>query len=435
MGHVGHLREEYLALSGRLQKGPTALPVPQDPGARAAWRDILEILYSPEQAALAARLPLMPTKLSVLADRLGIPGSELQPQLDAMADRGLVLDLPGRDGREPRYLLAPPVVGFFEFSLMRVDSSIPQKRLAEAMHAYTHGDPAFAQEVFGVDTVVGRALVHETALAVDDLPEVLDWQRASSVVADATRHAVSLCYCRHEAEHLGQACENPADICLSLDGGADYVVRHGFGRAVERAEALELVERARELGLVHIADNVRQQPTYLCSCCGCCCGQLTAIRRYDLRAVVPSGYEASPDPSTCTGCGRCAKACPVAAIGLRPVGVAASPKNALLSTVDTERCIGCGVCVGACRKGAMAMVARARPRHVPANTVERVIRACLEKGRLADLLVDEGAGRGARFLGQIVRGLSALPAADRVLASEQVGSRFVRYALGRDVQS
>jgi hypothetical protein len=79
------------------------------------------------------------------------------------------------------------------------------------------------------------------------------------------------------------------------------------------------------------------------------------------------------------------------------------------------------------------MVRRAEPRHVPANAVERVVRSCLEKGRLADLLVDEGAGRGGAFLAQVLRVLSSLPVADRVLASEQVGSRFVRYALGRDI--
>ena len=133
------------------------------------------------------------------------------------------------------YLLAPPVVGFFEYSLMRARDSIPKKRMAEALHAYTHGDEAFAREAFGGDTVIGRALVHETALADDPLPDVLDWERATAVVGEARSWAVSLCYCRHKAEHLGEACGAPMEICLSLNGGADFVVRRGFGRS-HRAE-------------------------------------------------------------------------------------------------------------------------------------------------------------------------------------------------------
>ncbi len=433
MGHAAHLSHEHRLLSTRLQRGPAAMPEPADAAARAAWRDILEILFTPEEAELASRMPVVPTPLSALVARTGLNEAELTARLDAMAEKGVVMDMPGREDREPHYLLAPPVVGFFEFSMMRAKDSIPKQRMAEALHAYTIGDDTFAREMFRTSTVVGRAAVHETVISDTDLPEVLDWEKASSIVGDSKRLAVSLCYCRHKAQHLGHACDNPADICLTLEGGADYVVRHDFGRAVDRVEGLELVARARELGLVHIVDNVRDRPTYLCSCCGCCCGQLSAIRRFDLPAVVPSGFEASSVSDTCTGCGRCAKACPIGAIALRPLFHDGAPRSALVSHVDHERCIGCGLCAGACRKGAMRMVRRAEPRHVPANAVERVVRTCLEKGRLADLLVDEGAGRGAAFLAQVLRVLSSLPVADRVLASEQVGSRFVRYALGRDI--
>jgi hypothetical protein len=55
----------------------------------------------------------------------------------------------------------------------------------------------------------------------------------------------------------------------------------------------------------------------------------------------------------------------------------------------------------------------------------------IERGRLADLLVDQGASRGSHFLGSVVKALTRLPAAERALASEQVRSRFVRAALAR----
>ena len=75
------------------------------------------------------------------------------------------------------------------------------------------------------------------------------------------------------------------------------------------------------------------------------------------------------------------------------------------------------------------MERRAAPGHVPENTIERVVRQMLERGRLADLLFDEGDSRGAAFLNHAVRAVTKLPPAERALASEQVRSRFVRFVL------
>src|SRR5512136_2506191 len=162
MGHLGRLKEEYRDLARRLQDGTVALPEPEDERAREGWREILEILYTPEEAALAARMPLRPVSLERLSRRLGIPASQLQARLEPMCDKGVVMDLPNPKTGRVAYLLSPPVVGFFEYSLMRARDSIPKKRMAEALHAYTHGDEAFAREALGRDTVIGRALVHET---------------------------------------------------------------------------------------------------------------------------------------------------------------------------------------------------------------------------------------------------------------------------------
>ncbi len=430
MGHLGFLKQQYQDLVARLDAGPVGLPEPTDEGARAAWQEILEILYTPEDAELASRLPVRPSTLEVIAKRVGIAEAALAARLDLMADKGLVMDLVHPRTGVTRYMLSPPVVGFFEYSLMRVKDSVPKKRMAEALEAYTRGDDAFAREVFGTETVIGRALVHETALGGDQLPTVLDWERATALIEDAKRLSVSLCYCRHKAEHLGKACGAPVDNCLTLNGGADYIIRRKFGREVQRAEALEVLAAARDAGLVQIADNVQQRPLFVCNCCGCCCGQLTAINDFDLPAVNPSGYRATPKLEACKGCSRCARACPIGAIEMVPKRVPGTKNNTLTPRINVERCIGCGVCVGACRQRAMGMEARPHRSYVPRNPVEKSVRMALERGRLPHLLVDGGAGRGSRFFNQVLQGICSLPVADRALASEQVRSRFIAYMLG-----
>ena len=70
-----------------------------------------------------------------------------------------------------------------------------------------------------------------------------------------------------------------------------------------------------------------------------------------------------------------------------------------------------------------------QPRTIPANSLDRALRMAIERGKLPHLLFDEGAGRGSRFLNQALQALNRLPASQRLLASEQVKSRFVRQAL------
>jgi Fe-S-cluster-containing hydrogenase component 2 len=414
----------------RLDAGTAPLPEPADPGAWQGWKEILEILFTPEEAALASTLPILPSSLERIAARSGVKPEVLKPRLDAMADKGLVLDLVSKRTGKTTYLLAPPVVGFFEFSMMRAHDSIPKKRMAEALEAYMHDDETFAREVFGHDTVIGRALLHETALGEGPAPDVLDWERATRVIGTATEIAVSLCYCRHKAEHLGTSCGAPLENCLSLNGGAEFVLRRGFGKRIDKEQAMAILTDARERGLVQIADNVRDRPSYLCNCCGCCCGQLQSINQYGFKAVNPSGFVARNHAESCVGCSRCARACPIAAIAMVPSRPAKpGKKNDMRPRVDEETCIGCGVCADACNKEGMRMERREKQPLVPANAIDKALRIALERGKLADLLFDEGESRGHRVLNHMIKALTRLPAAQRVLASEQVKSRFVKAVL------
>ncbi len=75
------------------------------------------------------------------------------------------------------------------------------------------------------------------------------------------------------------------EICLSLNGGAEFVVRRGFGRAIERAtRRCDILAASRARGLVQIADNVQSRPTFVCNCCGCCCEQLQGGQPLGARA-------------------------------------------------------------------------------------------------------------------------------------------------------
>jgi len=147
--------------------------------------------------------------------------------------------------------------------------------------------------------------------------------------------------------------------------------------------------------------------------------------------VNPSGFEVRQDAARCNGCSRCARACPIGAISMAPQRVDGKQRATLAPVVDHETCIGCGVCTGACQKHALSLTRSTRPRTVPGDGVEKALRMALERGRLADLVFDQGAGRGAKFLNRVMSALLALPPAKQAMANEQLRSRFVRFALAR----
>ena len=234
-----------------------------------------------------------------------------------MAGKGLVLDLHDARTGATTYMLAPPVVGFFELSMMRLDDGLPKARLARAYEAYMAGDSAFDEEVSGIHTRVSRTLVQESALLDDVVSEVLDWERATSYVDNADCLAVTNCFCRHVATHLGTACDYPMETCMSLGAAARYLIRHGHARQIGRGEGRELLEAAREHGLVHIADNVQRELSYICSCCACCCVELRSAQN-GMPVMQPSAFQPAVDDHQCTGCGRCVRVCPVQALSLVP---------------------------------------------------------------------------------------------------------------------
>lgn len=422
MGHQAGSHHPYQQLQRRLDRNVTGAP------DSPVFTQILKLLFSPEEADVARQMPTNFISLNRLARRVDMPSDALDALLTAMGERGLVLDLE-RNGKR-YFTLSPVVIGFFEYTFMRTRDDLPMAELARLFDQYFFQDERFARAVFAGETQVGRSLVREEALPDGSHVEILDWERASYLVESATSHAVSLCPCRHHHSHLGTACERPQRTCMSLNYGADVLVRNGLAEPLTTAQAVQLLAECKDAGLAQTADNVQRNVSYICNCCGCCCGMMTAIRTFNLRnAIVTSNWISDIDLEHCNGCGRCAKACPTGAIEI-VIGEPQGRKRPRWAMRDPDLCLGCGVCYGACKHGAMRMVPREQRVFTPEGTFDRVITMAVERNKLAELILDNMDGWGYQGLGRIVQVLEKLPPYKAAMAVKPLRSAFLTALVG-----
>ncbi len=370
MGHTIEAKAEvYRALAERLNKNPVGAPLNE------VLMEILHRLYTVTEAEVGSKFPLLPMPLDRIAEATGYKEDELKGILENMAAKGLVLDLPRRDGT--LYMLAPMVVGFFEYTFMRVRENINMRELAELFERYFASEEA-REEFFGSETKMFQTLVYESLIPAAVETEVLSYEKASEIIRQSGGGALGMCSCRHKAAHLGRACDAPVEgVCTSLYGAARWLVHRGLAKPASVDDLLRVLDRTEKLGLVHLGDNVLKNPAYICHCCGCCCQVLRAIKETGRKAVHPSNFIPAVDAKNCVRCGTCAESCHISAITM-----SAGESGGEMPVINGEKCIGCGVCASACPSGAIAMERRLVLHAPPADKREQFMRIAAEKGRV-----------------------------------------------------
>ena len=189
---------------------------------------------------------------------------------------------------------------------------------------------------------------------------------------------------------------------------------------------LENLARSKEMGLVFNADNVKNNVTFICQCCKCCCNVLLGMTKFGYsNAVVTSSFIANINENTCEGCGKCAKACPIEAIEMLPIENA-NTKKKKVPRINTSICIGCGVCALKCIKTESLKLVKREKRVIhPETTFERIILQCLERGTLQNQIFDNPQNITQKIMKGFIGGFLRLPPVKKILMTDTLRSTFL----------
>jgi electron transport complex protein RnfB len=295
---------------------------------------LLAKLFTPGEAELACHLDLEPQLAKTIARRCGREERETFVSLKGMTKKGLIEAEKGKGGLV--FKLIPFMVGIYENQNGQIDEEfahLVEAYFNEAFYKIMSKPPAL-QRIIPIETVIPVSL------------EVMPYERASTYIDQAKSWGVLTCICRMQKRLIGQGCSHSEENCLAFSSRSRAFLHSEAIRAITREEAMEILAKADQEGLVHSTRNVQKEVTYICNCCTCSCAILNGLIKYgQLNAVGRSDFYAALDETRCTGCGACVQRCQFKAIEVRD-GVC---------QLDRTRCYGCGLCVSSCPSQAISL--------------------------------------------------------------------------------
>jgi ferredoxin len=418
-------KSAYKKLEERLNRFPQGSPPSE------TLYKILSILFNEKEAELVSQLPVKPFTIKTASRIWKLNIVNTQKVLDELVGRAILLDSEHKGIK--KYVLPPPMAGFFEFSMMRIRHDLDQKLLSELFYQYLNIEEDFVKDLFlGSETLLGRTFVQEEVLSKDNLVSILDYEKASHIIKTAPYIGISMCYCRHKREHLGKACDAPMDICMTFNNVAKSLIRHNYARKVEASECMELLGKAYEYNLVQCGENVKNSVSFICNCCGCCCEFLVTAKKFGiLHPVQTTSFIPKINKDNCTGCGKCVKVCPIDAIEWVSNDNGSNSKSGRKVRINEEICLGCGICVRACSYKSITLERREEQIITPVNSVHRIVLMAIEKGKLQELIFDNQAFGSHRVMAAVLAVILKLPPIKQMMASKQMKSIYLEKLLQR----
>ncbi|MBW1945110.1 MAG: 4Fe-4S binding protein [Deltaproteobacteria bacterium] len=339
--------------------------------------DILKECFTPREAGVALALPnkVIPMQTAGVDEMVGkvdLSREELIDTLDTLVEKGLLFTRKTESG-ERGYALLQVGFGFPQTFFWKGEDTPQGRKMAQMCAKYFNRKVTTEAFSSSGGTKPYRYIPVGKSIKPDK-QTVLPYNTMEKVIEDAKRIGLAHCPCRMALSLSGRGggCDHPKEVCMKFNDLADFVIERGLAREISKEEALEVIKKSEEAGLVHFVDNAEGEILHNCNCCGCACWNVGNIKRRKIpRDVIMATYFIrETDEDACIGCGACEEICPVDAVKVEED----------IAVIDEEWCIGCGVCATVCPTDALHMKLRDdRTEALPAGTIKDLHEKILEE--------------------------------------------------------
>lgn len=313
-GDMHMVKEKVLDLANKIsrtKRGSKSEIKPEDPEYK-----ILEPVVTEEMAEVALCLDLrQPKSAEEVAALCGKSVEETAKLLWELAVAGVafVNEIDGVD----KYWHDLWIPGHMEMMANNKENVKRFPQIAEAFEAYgrVRGPKTAGNFPVGLGLMrvipIEKSIMGETRRA--------SYEEVSKYLNENNLFSVSDCSCRTAREVMGEGCGHlKEDMCIQMGHAAEYYIRTGRGREITREEAIEIIKKAEENGLMHQIPNTDGpgKTHAICNCCGCSCLSLRTAGMFLNTDMVRSNYVSRVDKDKCVACGECVENCCVNATKL-----------------------------------------------------------------------------------------------------------------------
>ena len=252
-----------------------------------------------------------------LAKKVGKTVEEIQPLLDNLVYYGVFRRTYSAEAGQDVYYMQIYAPGILEMMVNNVELAAAHPEVNRAFEEYTRNLAAtmgsFIPDGYGLMRVI------PVQSAVEDNPDTAEFEKLSYYLDKYDKFSVSPCSCRASRTAIGDGCGHlDEDMCIQMGKGAEHYIRSGRAREITKQEALEIIKRAEDNGLMHDIPNIEGagDSAAICNCCACACFGLRVGLMFGARDAIRSNFVAEVDEAKCVACAQCVEVCPGNALRL-----------------------------------------------------------------------------------------------------------------------